>query len=274
MDGKTTKSQPDSPVVPSRSTTKPVSTPLSGNHVPPQTQPENSDAHASVEAANANANANANSNVNQPRTAARSLIDRLKECIPKGSNSVLESVVHDRPSSAQAVLRSDSDSIKPSFIGREAVLEQIDKLKPSDRSYLVIDNIDDEWCDALCTRYPRAIDERFILEHMVGSHLMAGAPSYYPAEFELRRAVAEDLKRLDRTFARPRRPAARILGQHIDHWLEAEHFGHDIREIDGCILRPVLSGWTKINRFLSYCRLEDNFCKSIHLRPNISHSSL
>lgn len=258
MDDTMEDSKPDSPAVPGRADATVVLTippAPSESHAPPQTQLGNSEAHASSEAADAD--------VIGTRTVDRSIFDRLRECIPKRSNSVLESVIHDRTCFASAALRSDSDSIKTSFLGREVILEQIDKLKPSDHCYLVIDNIDDKWCDALCDRYPKAINERFLLEHIVGTDLRSWGWDCDSAGVELQRIAVGDLERLNRTFPEPKRPAAKILGQHIDNWLEPENPGPDIIAIEGYLLRSVPWGWAKINRFLSYCRLKDKLCTSI-----------
>lgn len=149
MDNTTAESHPDSPAIPGRADATSISrsqTSPSGSHIPLPSQPEEIEIQAAVEAAN--------EDVDEPGTTDRSILDLLKECIPKGSNSVLERVVHNRSPSAMVKLKSDSGSMQSDDWKSEAVWEQVDGLKSSEHIVLVIDDIDDEWCEAWCNRYP------------------------------------------------------------------------------------------------------------------------
>lgn len=299
MDHTTENSQPDSPAAPGKPDATPVSrspTPPSGSHVPPQIQPEETEVQAAVETANAN--------VDESRPADRSIIDRLKECIPQGSKPVLERVIHNR-SYAMVTLNWDGGSMRPRGYLPEDVWEQVDKLKPSEHVVLVIEDISEEWCDALCKRYPKAINERFLLEHILGldessrpfastwphvvrpwkdeSEPRRSIPPIRAREVgedekELRRSIAADLERLDRVFPCLSDREHERFGGHIYCWPEVgdpSYPGRPISRIKGCYLTPNISDRIKINRFLSYCQLQENFCKSNFLKakgPLVSFS--
>ena len=58
--------------------------------------------------------------------------------------------------------------MKPDVWKPEAVWEQVDKLDRTEHGVLIIDDIDDEWCDVSCKRYPKTISRKFVLEHILG----------------------------------------------------------------------------------------------------------
>jgi hypothetical protein len=209
-------------------------------------------AHAVVEAANGN--------VGEPETADESIIAALKECIPKGSNSIWEEVIHDWWTQVAARL-NDEDKMSR-FWAPEDFWKQIDEARPSGHSVLVIDNINDDWCDALCTRFPETINRRFLLEHILG--LQAGVRwSHNGAdESPLERSVAADLERLYQAFPCLSNRATEGWGGHVDCWLDADDQEHRVRRIYGCSLSLTEYGWVQTNRYLSYCELKENLCKS------------
>ncbi|GAB7329673.1 hypothetical protein MBLNU13_g01410t2 [Cladosporium sp. NU13] len=146
------KSPPDSLAVPGRADNTLVSrcsTPPSESHFAPPFQPQGPEVQASRDDATAN--------VDESRPAERWIIDQLKEYIPKGSDSVLERVVHNRSSCAVVTLKSNGGSMKPDVWKPKAGWEQVDKLDHAEHGVLIIDDIDDEWCDELCKRYPKMI---------------------------------------------------------------------------------------------------------------------
>ena len=96
-DGRTEDSQLDSLAASGRADAIPVSgslTPPFRRQVAPQIQPEES--QASVE--------EAHENVVETHIANKSIIEALKECVPKGSTSVLERLIHGRRQRAEAQL--------------------------------------------------------------------------------------------------------------------------------------------------------------------------
>jgi hypothetical protein len=149
------------------------------------------------------------------------------------------------------------------------------KTKPSENAVLVIDDIDDEWCEALCTKYPHAINRKFLLEHILGlESVRRGQDIHDSLSLELQPELSEvvDLDTLDRMFPCLMSAYEGSFGEHVDCWLEPDPPEARIYVYEGCKLRLDTSGWTKINSFVSYCRLEENFCKLICLIINSCRS--
>ena len=255
MDGRTENSQPDAPAVPGTSDDTSIlrsSTPPSQRHVTPQIQPEEAEAQAPVE--------NSNTNLDEPNTADKSLMNLLKECIPVDSTSIWRAVVNSWPKYATVRLKSDDPDVSTPI----DVWERVDHSKSADHLVLVIEGIDDEWCEALCTRYPKSINRKFLLEHILGFRLGRRELPYDPDDIGLSESMAMDLERLDRTFPCLSDSTTERLGRHIDCWMGPEPLR--TRSAHGCLVVPVPLGWTQINRFLSFCELKENFCKSVYLK--------
>lgn len=270
MNGSTEDSQPDSPAVPGRADTTCVSrssTLSSASHAPTQIQLEETEVEDPVEATNGD--------VDGSHAGDRSIIDQLKECIPKGSNSILERVIHNRSPHAKVELKSHDGSVKCDAWKPKDVWEQVDKLAPSEHSVLVIDEIDDEWSDALCKRYPDKINKRFVLEHILGidtrsrslccRHLCGHADEEWQG---LKRSIDTDLGRLDRMFPFLSDPAHENFGGHIYCRLEPDDRTLHVHAVRGCRLSLGSSSQVKINRFLSRCQLQENFCKPSFPKTN------
>jgi len=153
--------------------------------------------------------------------------------------------------------------MKPDVWKPKAVWEQADKLDRTEHGVLIIDDIDDGWCDALCKRYPKTISRKFVLEHILGLDERARQTVLYEdeEESELERSLIADLQRLDRTFPDLAVHKQERLGGHVDCWKELDDLD-DQDLLDVCYLSPGTSNRVKVNRFLSYCQLRENFCKS------------
>jgi len=262
------KSQLESPAVPGIENAIPVSrisTPLSRSQAPPQTQPEEIEAQASVKAAN--------EDVDESNIAHRPIIEALKELVPKGSTSVLESQIHSRRTQAEAKLKCDGDHMMPGNWTPAAVWEHIGKMKSSDHGVLVINDVDDEWCEALCTKFPHAINRKFLLEHILGLENVRRTQDVHDQlslERQLELSEVVDLEPLDRMFPCLMNVEKERFGDHIDCWLEPGLSEARTYMYEGCKLRRDPSGWTKINRFVSFCQLDENFCKLTYLMSNSS----
>jgi hypothetical protein len=79
----------------------------------------------------------------------------------------------------------------------------VGRTKPSENAVLVIDDIDDEWCEALCTIYPHAINRKFLLEHILGLESARRAKDTHDRlSLEPQPELSEvvDLDTLDRMF--------------------------------------------------------------------------
>lgn len=161
-----------------------------------------------------------------------------------------------------ARLKSDG----PDVVTPEDVWERVDQSKSADHFVLVIEDIDDEWCEALCTKYPKSINLKFLLEHILGIRLERREFPYGPDDVGLSESMAIDLERLDRAFPSLLDSTTEKFGRHIDCWLEPEPSGPSKRSARGYRVLPTPLGWTQVNRFLSYCGLKENFCKSVYLK--------
>lgn len=229
------KSQTEAPATPGRADVTRISrslTPLSGSHVAPQMQPQEIQSRASVE--------EAHENVVEPHIADKPIIEALKECIPKRSKSVLERLIHDRRKRAKANLKCDCGSIMHETWTPAAVWEHMGKTKPSEHAVLIIDDIDDEWCEALCTKYPHAINKKFLLEHILGLESARRAKDIHDSlSFELQPELNEavDLDTVDRIFPCLMNAHEESFGEHVDCWLEPGPPEARIYVYEGCKLR-------------------------------------
>jgi hypothetical protein len=225
----------------------------------------------------------ANSN-RQPPDAGKSLFKSLRECCPKGSDSVLERIIHDRDHDPGPRLMLFSDGRSWELSNPREVWAHIDRLKPSEHSILVIEDINDEWCEALCSRYPSSINRTFLVEHIIG--IMQTTIEYVirvmPAtkrmaqrlreqfDNELAEKLLADLERIDQAMLLPHDRES-VPGYHIDCWQETERSGPREISLGCCQLRKVPSGWIKTNGLLSYCQLQANFCKFLFLKSDGYH---
>jgi hypothetical protein len=73
------------------------------------------------------------------------------------------------------------------------VWDTVDKTKAQRDYVLVLRNIDSDWCEALCTKYPGAIDRMFLLEHILGIDLQLDPESFYQAPYNSCRMLKEGL---------------------------------------------------------------------------------
>jgi hypothetical protein len=199
----------------------------------------------------------------QPFTAKKSLFDILKECIPAGSNSVLERTIHkpDHDLGPRVRLIHEGSDLEPRNPGD--VWARIDKLKDSEYGILVIEDIDDEWCEALCSRYPNSIDQAFLVEHITG--IVRVTPRvrcsfHEQCDIGIADSIVAGLERIDQAINLSHN-AASGPGYHIDCWQEAKSPGLRECTMSGCRLVQMPSGWIKTNRFLSCCQLQENFRK-------------
>jgi hypothetical protein len=136
------------------------------------------------------------------------------------------------------------------------------KLKDRDTEHAVIlvNNVTDEWCEAICTRFPQRINEKFFLEHILGLTLPARCTcdrktcsSCTVIEADVRSVVRSLAGRLD--------PKQEDVGFHINYWHEpgTEISGFRADE-GGCILRRA-SESVQLYGFVSCCQLEEHICR-------------
>jgi hypothetical protein len=218
---------------------------------PPQTSSKQVEAQAGVEAA---------SDDGAQQTADSSMFDKIKECIPQGSGSILEDLIYKRSQHAQYEFISSgsppSDLLEQT---PEAIWAYVDSAESSQDSVLFINDIDDGWCEALCARFPKAINQKFLLTHILA---IITTPRRIPYPFGVyddseaneayHRYRSVDLKGLHRMFPCLEDDSQEICGRYVDCWLEPSQ--------DSPIRHRT---YMQANRFVSYCHLKENLCKSM-----------
>ena len=121
--------------------------------------------------------ASSSSGEEQGKVAKKSLFETLRECMPSKSPPV--SFLDNRyPKTTRASLISNGYA--PYAIRtHQDVWTAIDKTGPHTNHVLIVRDINSEWSEALCDRYPGSIDRRFLLEHMIAVDLQLFPASLY-----------------------------------------------------------------------------------------------
>lgn len=205
------------------------------------------------------------------------LLEALQECLPRYSalrDRVYLSFPSEETSWASIHLDEDHarglEEVAPADVWSK--LEQ----RNSKHAVLVVEDINDEWCKALCTRYPDSIDERFLLEHVLG--LVLARRWLFPLVDELQQRIVEsspsssvgldkirfDLECVTEMLAYRSDRAPRHRGFHISSWREPEPRPHGFEQAEllGCMLQKFGTRWTQANSFISCCQLEENLRKN------------
>lgn len=195
----------------------------------------------------------------------KALIGTLKESLPE--DSTLRRYNHpylgDRLRAAAALhLHGQDGETHFEFHSPKRVWAQLEAANP-EHAILVVEGIDDIWCNALCARYPQSINERFLLEHILGltfefvnKEMHSPAPMDHSVEADIR-LIADALSdRVDLFHADEN-------GFHVNYWYELDRRPRNtVQHLRGaCILQYHKSAWAKSNRFISGCRLDKNFCE-------------
>ena len=230
-----------------------------------------------------------NSDEEEGRVAQTPLFEILKECIP--CDSPLSSILDDHSErTTRSSLVSNGYAPRAVHVPRD-VWDAVDKTEPQGDYVLVLRDIDSDWCEALCTRYPGAIDRMFILEHILGFDLQNRVP-FYQAPYDSRKATATlrimgqatlDMERMAyisrvlqhmsisvhrselEIAAQADTLARKSHGVHVNWWRAPQSgargsFSLDTHEE----FRRTEYGWAKTNAFVSCCRLASNLCGYCH----------
>lgn len=199
------------------------------------------------------------------------LISTLKECLPEGS--VLRGYGHpylDERSTygAEVALRLDDQSrgISQTIQSPDHVWTQLEAAKP-EHAAIIIESIDDRWCDALCARFPHSINERFLLEHILAITLDL-VEKYTvplpPKQGSGRNSLITDIKRIRHALS-GRNDVFQTdkYGFHVNYWYEPGCGSGPTKQVSrgDCVFQSRKSGWVKSNRFISCCRLDTSTCK-------------
>lgn len=97
----------------------------------------------------------------------KSLLDILKDCIPAESPLAYSTRQLSR-NAASTMTISRGNHITHHLHASDQVLSEIVESKPTEKTVLVIHNIDSDWCEALRSRFPNSLHRLFLLEHIFG----------------------------------------------------------------------------------------------------------
>lgn len=95
----------------------------------------------------------------------KSLLDILKDCIPTESPLAYSTRQLSR-NAASTVTISRGGHIAHHLHASQHVLSEIVESNPTEKIVLIIHNIDSDWCEALCSRFPNPMHRLFLLEHI------------------------------------------------------------------------------------------------------------
>jgi hypothetical protein len=162
-----------------------------------------------------------------------------------------------RLSSDVQLLSSDKNAISPKL----SPADLWTKLKDTDMKYAIIlvENITDEWCEALCTRFPQRVNEKFLLEHILGLTLPARCTCDLNTSSTCR-VVEADVRSVVQSLAGRIDPQQEDVGFHINYWHEPETAISGSRGGGGCMLRRA-SESVQSYGFVSCCQLEEHICR-------------
>lgn len=136
----------------------------------------------------------------------------------------------------------------------------------SEHAIIFVDNIDDRWCDALCARYPDSINERFLLEHVLGfdsSLIDKSFMNSLPQQGAVQKSMATDIERIKHALSdRADLFQTDGCGFHVNYWYEpGGSWNTEPLTLGDCIFQSCESGWVKTNRYISCCQLDKSICK-------------
>jgi len=131
----------------------------------------------------------------EANAANKSLFEVVRECAPRGSplTSFLDNRSH--KTTARISLISHGGYSRHATRTPQDVWNVVDQKNSSKDHILILRDIDSDWCEALCARYPGSIDRRFLLEHILGLDLHLFPGSTYQAPYVSRSPLKERMDR-------------------------------------------------------------------------------
>lgn len=125
----------------------------------------------------------------------KSLFEVVKECAPR--NSPLTSFLDNRwhTTTTRISLMSHGRYARHATHTLRDVWNVVDQKNSSKNHILILRDINSDWCEALCGRYPGLIDRRFLLEHILGLDLHLFPGSTYQAPYVSRSPLKELMDR-------------------------------------------------------------------------------
>jgi hypothetical protein len=127
------------------------------------------------------------------------------------------------------------------------------------QAIIAVNNIDDEWCKALCTRFSQHINERFLLEHILGLTLPASC-TCRDGISPICRAIAADVGRVNQLLSGRLDTPRGDVGFHINYWRESASAVNGPPPMEGCMLRRAFEKIRSYG-FISCCQVKAHICK-------------
>lgn len=123
-------------------------------------------------------------------TANKALFEVIKDCIP--SRTPTSWFLEDR-SKQTTTSRLISNGGRTHYACRtpQDVWAAVDGMEPTQTSILMLRNIDSDWCEALCARYPASTDRKFLLEHILGLGLSLSPQDLHKASYDVHMTLME-----------------------------------------------------------------------------------
>lgn len=156
----------------------------------------------------------------------------------------------------QAQLIEEGNATPAKTLSSTSLSAELKEINTS-QAVILVRNIDDEWCEALCSRFPQRMNERFVSEHAMGLTLPAHctcqyetSPSCEAVEADVDRVVQLLSGRLDPPF----------VGFHINYWRESKPATSHSRPDDHCFLQRA-SQSTRPYGSISCCQVEAHLCE-------------
>jgi len=123
-------------------------------------------------------------------TVDKSLFEVVRKCT--SSDSPLRSLL-DNHSRSTTRPRLMSNGYVSHAIGAPVDVWNAVNDTETQRDYvLVLRDINSDWCEALCTRYPDTIDRKFLLEHILGLELQLVGEYLYQTSYNSHKPLKED----------------------------------------------------------------------------------
>lgn len=205
----------------------------------------------------------------------KSLLDILRDCIaPESPLAYSIRQLSGHEGETRSALISDGYAISFGINAPEQLLSEIVGSKKSEKSVLLIHNVENRWCEALCSRFPESVDRMFLLEHIFGFDLPLFVENYYiiPPENMTSKQTGQRIVTTMSSYRsfddlaqdRLARDKKKTYGFHVNCWYTSKSRTSSSSEsIQRFKIRKTGESWNKTNDFVSCCRLTDNLCKHI-----------
>jgi hypothetical protein len=123
-------------------------------------------------------------------TVDKSLFEVVRKCT--SSDSSLRSLLDNHSRSTIRPRLMSSGYVSHAIRAPVDVWNAVDDTETQRDYVLVLRDINSDWCEALCTRYPDTIDRKFLLEHILGLELQLVGEYLYQTSYNSHKPLKED----------------------------------------------------------------------------------